>query len=168
MVTWGEQAGLVSPEFAQRLLKLAVEQPGNADHAYDFAIRFRETLYRIFSYRYTGKPIPEVDLALLNSVVSQAMAHLQLIPAGSEFRWEWESEIEGVDLVLWPVARAAAELLTSSKASQVRVCEDDPGCGYLFFDQTKNHSRRWCSMESCGNRAKARRHYSRLQSFDHI
>jgi len=64
------------------------------------------------------------------------------------------------------VARSAAELLTSDNVDRVRECEDDRGCGYLFIDQSKNRSRRWCSMESCGNRAKARRYYARLQAIN--
>jgi predicted RNA-binding Zn ribbon-like protein len=162
--TWGEQAGLISPEFAMQMQQLAMDQPVDAKRSYDFAIQVREALYQIFSLRYAGKPIPEADLALLNSVVREALAHLQLTPLEDGFRWDWSPEIDGANLILWPVARAAAELLTSDKATRVRVCEDDRGCGYLFIDQTKNHSRRWCSMESCGNRAKARRHYSRLQT----
>lgn len=164
LITWGEQASLLSPELARQLHQQAIEQPADASRSYDFAIQVREALYRIFSRRYLGEPVPEVDLALLNSVISQAMSHLQLAPAGSEFQWEWSADINGASRILWPVARAAAELLTSDVASDVRMCEDDRGCGYLFIDQTKNHSRRWCSMESCGNRAKARRHYSKVQA----
>ena len=66
-----------------------------------------------------------------------------------------------LERVVWPVARSAADLLTSDLLSRVRRCEDDRGCGYLFIDTSRNRSRRWCSMESCGNRAKARRHYAR-------
>ena len=162
LVTWSEQACLVTPELAQHLHQQAIEQPDDTANAYDFAIQVREALYRIFSRRYAGEPILEADLALLNSVVSQALAHLQLTPAGGEIQWEWAADVYGANRILWPVARAAAELLTSDKASDVRICEDDRGCGYLFIDQTKNHSRRWCSMDSCGNRAKARRHYSKV------
>jgi predicted RNA-binding Zn ribbon-like protein len=42
----------------------------------------------------------------------------------------------------------------------VRVCAAED-CGWLFLDTSKNHTRRWCSMKSCGNRAKARRHYNK-------
>ena len=164
LVAWGEAAGLVPAESAERLRRLEVEQPGDATREYHFAIQVREALYHIFSNRYAGTPIPEADLAVLNSVVRDAMAHLQLTPAAGEFRWEWTAKGNGTNLILWSVARSAAELLTSDKASRVRECEDDRGCGYLFIDQSKNHSRRWCSMESCGNRAKARRHYSRVQA----
>jgi predicted RNA-binding Zn ribbon-like protein len=124
----------------------------------------REAIWRIFTCHSSGEPIQKADLELLNAVVSQAMAHLRLTPLGGEVCWSWTDDMNGVDMILWPVARAAAELLTSSEASKVRACEDDRGCGYLFIDQTKNHSRRWCSMDSCGNRAKARRHYSRIQA----
>jgi predicted RNA-binding Zn ribbon-like protein len=61
---------------------------------------------------------------------------------------------------LRPIARSAAELLTSETLSRVREC-GGATCTWLFLDASRNRSRRWCSMESCGNRAKARRHYRR-------
>lgn len=164
LLTWGEEAGLLTPEQSISLHQKISSHPEESVAGLSAAIRLRDSIYRIFSMSYAGLPVPEEDLSLLNSHLSQAMAHLQLIPAGSEFHWEWATGIDGVNLVLWPVARAAASLLTSEQAHLVRECEDDRGCGYLFIDQTRNHSRRWCSMESCGNRAKARRHYNRLQS----
>jgi predicted RNA-binding Zn ribbon-like protein len=55
-----------------------------------------------------------------------------------------------------------ADLLTSGDLDRVGQCADDR-CGWLFLDVSRNGSRRWCSMEACGNRAKARRHYRRSQ-----
>jgi predicted RNA-binding Zn ribbon-like protein len=163
LVRWAKAAGLLAAESAGRLIKLADEQSGYATQAYNFAIHTRETIYRIFSNRYAGKPIAETDMDALNAVVCEAMTHRRLVPKSDEFQWEWtdDSDGDGANLILWMVALTAAELLTSDKISLVRVCEDDRGCGFLFIDMSKNHSRRWCSMESCGNRAKARRHYSR-------
>ena len=138
---------------------------GTQSARYSFAHHlFREALYRVFSRRYTGELLSEADLAILNRGIREAMAHLQLKPVDGELHWDWVPETGGDQIILWSVARAAAGLLTSDQASRVRECEDDRGCGYLFIDQSKNHSRRWCSMESCGNRAKARRHYSRIQA----
>jgi predicted RNA-binding Zn ribbon-like protein len=163
LITWGQQSGLVSSDLAVRLDHLAASQPEQAEAVYSRAIQLRESLYRIFSSLYAAEPIPQADLNVLNAHLREAMAHMQLAPAGGELRWEWAARIDTPDLILWSVARAAAELLTSEKASLLRECEDDRGCGYLFIDQTKNHSRRWCSMTSCGNRAKARRHYERVK-----
>jgi predicted RNA-binding Zn ribbon-like protein len=66
---------------------------------------------------------------------------------------------------VWPVAYSAADLLaTPDQLARVGQCQDDRGCGWLFLDLTKNHSRRWCAMDDCGNRAKAKRHYERKKS----
>lgn len=64
--------------------------------------------------------------------------------------------------MLWPVARSAAELLTSPDAQRVRECALR-SCSWLFVDRSRNRRRRWCDMKTCGNRAKARRHYRRKQ-----
>ncbi len=163
LVTWGEQAGLLTPEQAVRVRRLAADEPARANRAYLNVIDLREAIYHIFSKRYAGQPVHDEDLDLLNAAVREAMGNQILVPTASGFAWEWTPETDGVNLILWPVARAAATLLTSELGGRVRECEDDRGCGFLFIDQSKNHSRRWCSMESCGNRAKARRHYARAQ-----
>jgi predicted RNA-binding Zn ribbon-like protein len=62
--------------------------------------------------------------------------------------------------LLWPIAESAAELLTSQEVSSIRLCEA-PDCDWLFLDNSRNRSRRWCDMKICGNREKARRHYRR-------
>jgi predicted RNA-binding Zn ribbon-like protein len=142
------------------MLNQAAEQPEKASRAYDLAILFREALYRVFSNRYAERPIAESDLTVLNSVIREAMAGLELVPEGGEFHWEWAPGMDGINPILWPVARAAR----CSPPTRPHVRVRTTGAVYLFIDQSKNHSRRWCSMEGCGNRAKARRHYSRIQA----
>jgi predicted RNA-binding Zn ribbon-like protein len=58
------------------------------------------------------------------------------------------------------VARAAADLLVSPERALVRECASGT-CSWLFVDRSRTHQRRWCSMKTCGNRAKARRFYTR-------
>jgi predicted RNA-binding Zn ribbon-like protein len=164
LVNWGLEADLLTTEAAEQLRQMAIDHPEAAAHAYDSAIQLREAIYQVFSHHFAGTPVPKAALALLNDFASHAMAHMQIIRHESTYQWSFPSTLQGVDLILWPIARQASQLLTSDTATRVRECEDDRGCGYLFIDQTKNHSRRWCSMESCGNRAKAKRHYSRLQA----
>ena len=147
LVAWGKSAGLVSPKLAARLSQLAIEHPQNAGRAYNAAIQFRESIYRIFSRRYAGKPIRDEDLKALNAVVSVAKSHQRLVPYDGKFAWEWKADHDDSNIIVWKIALSAADLLTSDQVSQVRECEDDRGCGYLFLDTSKNHSRRWCSME---------------------
>lgn len=74
----------------------------------------------------------------------------------------WLPVDEKIDLrlPLLPIAVSALALLTHPQQKAARACAD-PDCGWVFIDETKNHSRLWCSMEGCGNRAKARAHYAR-------
>jgi predicted RNA-binding Zn ribbon-like protein len=65
--------------------------------------------------------------------------------------------------VLWPIVRDAAEFLTSHDRELARICAGDP-CGFIFLDTSPNRTRRWCVMQDCGNRAKARRHYQRRRA----
>lgn len=62
--------------------------------------------------------------------------------------------------MLWPITLSAADVLLSPDLHQLQECPG-PGCGWLFLDTSKNHKRRWCTMEGCGNRAKARSQYQR-------
>lgn len=163
LLVWGIQAGLIDEVQAEELRRQALQEPEKAIAFYERAIELREALYRIFSRRYAGEPVAEEDLVTVNKAIREAMGHLQLVPVNGALHWDWAPGIDGEKHLVYSVARAAANLLASDQAERVRECEDDRGCGYLFIDQSKNHSRRWCSMESCGNRAKARRHYERLK-----
>jgi predicted RNA-binding Zn ribbon-like protein len=127
LVAWGEQAGLLTPEQYRALHQLVTDHPQDADRSLSSAIRLRDAIYRVFSQSFAGLPVPEQELSILNSVIRQAMSHLQLKPAGGEFHWEWASEMDGMNLILWPVTRAAAGLLASDQARLVRECEDDRG-----------------------------------------
>jgi len=60
--------------------------------------------------------------------------------------------------VLSPVVHAAVELLTSGPLDRVKACA---GCHWLFVDESKNRSRRWCTMEVCGTNEKVRRYLAR-------
>jgi predicted RNA-binding Zn ribbon-like protein len=64
--------------------------------------------------------------------------------------------------VLGPIALSALATLGQADLTRVKRCEGEK-CGWLFFDTTKNKSRRWCEMEICGNRAKQKRHGARLR-----
>jgi predicted RNA-binding Zn ribbon-like protein len=66
-----------------------------------------------------------------------------------------------LDAVLWPIIHSAGELFLSDELGHVKEC---PGCGWLFLDTSKNQSRRWCSMNTCGVRDKMRRYHKRQRA----
>jgi predicted RNA-binding Zn ribbon-like protein len=76
----------------------------------------------------------------------------------SVFLWRYP-EIETTPLgFLEPVIQSAADLLISGNLDRLKRCSN-PMCGWLYYDTSKNNSRRWCCMKTCGNRAKANKFY---------
>lgn len=164
LLAWGEQAGVLRATSARSLGRLARRRPEAARRALASAIRLREAIYRVFAALAAGKrPRPE-DLSRLNRALARAMSRLQ-VTADDEglFHWRWKGSDDALDSVLWPVARSAAELLASADRARVRECAGE-SCSWLFLDRSPLGNRRWCDMASCGNRAKARRHYRRVQA----
>lgn len=160
LVHWARRLKLLAPGDVEALLAQAAAQPALSDEFYAWAIELREAIYRIFAAIAHGASPAPADLALLNEALPQAFNGPALVPAGAGFTWRYHTG-SSLDRMLWPVLRSAAMLLTSPDLDRVGQCADDRGCGYLFFDSSRNRSRRWCDMGSCGNRAKARRHQTR-------
>jgi predicted RNA-binding Zn ribbon-like protein len=164
LLAWAEEANLLTEAEAGRLDAKASKASGQARAALRRAKVLREALYRIFRAIAEERQPPTADVALLDSFDKQAMAHRRI---GREehggFGWQWRSDGDDLDLVLWQVAKAGAELLTSDLVYNVRMCAAEP-CRWLFVDTSRNHKRRWCDMRICGNRAKARKLYERKRA----
>jgi predicted RNA-binding Zn ribbon-like protein len=161
LVDWAVRVGIRSGESAQELRTQAATHPALAEQVYHWAIDLREAIYRIFATIAAQESPDAVDLALLNEALPHAFALPEIIATDNGYGWRWRGDESGLDTVLWPILRSAARLLTEGEHNRIGECADDRGCGYLFYDTSRNRSRRWCDMNSCGNRAKSQRHYAR-------
>jgi predicted RNA-binding Zn ribbon-like protein len=160
LVSWAAQAHIVTENEAERLREKARSRPEEASAVLKRAIDLREAIYRIFSALGNDSSAEEADLVILNGALSEGMAQAHLVPKANGFSWDWSGKEDALERILWLVARSAADLLVSEELDTVRVCASED-CQWLFLDTSKNKSRRWCDMKSCGNRAKARRHYQK-------
>lgn len=158
LVGWAVRVGLLSADRGARLLGAAAQQPADARAALAQAVDLREAIYRIFSAIAAGRTPEPADLTLLNNWFAHGLGRLQVTQTAGSFDWRWQGADSVLEGMLWPVAHSAAELLISAELDRVKECADERGCGWLFFDSSRNRSRRWCSMDSCGNLAKVRRH----------
>ncbi len=162
LVAWSQHVGLLAKPTVQRLLHEASLRPADAAAALEHGIALRETIYRIFAAIAHGERPQRKDLAHLSAQAAHAFTRSQIVETGDSFRWEPFEDVDALDQMLYPIARSAAELLTSQELGRVRQCADTlDGCGWLFVDTTRNRSRRWCDMRDCGNRAKVRRFLER-------
>jgi predicted RNA-binding Zn ribbon-like protein len=118
------------------------------------ARRFHRALQRLLTAEAKGAGGSDRDLATLNRVLSQAGKSRGILPTVRGYGWGFLDDSAGLARVLWPVAFSAARLLEGADLEHLKACG---GCGRLFLDASRNHSRRWCDMEGCGNREKQRR-----------
>src|SRR5260370_9619637 len=163
LVSWSQQVHVLTEQEAQRLLEKAARRPSEASRVLKRAVAIREVIFRIFKSVAEDASPEDEDLVSLSAAVADAQNHARIIQKNSGFIWDWASKAGDLDCMLWPIARSAADFLTSDDLDTVRVCASD-SCNWLFLDTSKTHSRRWCNIKSCGNREKAHRFYVRKKS----
>jgi predicted RNA-binding Zn ribbon-like protein len=161
-LSWLERAGLLADDDAQAAA--ARFSPADLDDAAAEAVELREFLRPAVEAwaRAADGNVPPAVADRLNAVLARDSRYSVLErdqqtgqPSLRERR-RWERAAE---LVALP-AVAAASLLATADRDLVRRCES-PVCTLLFYDRTKSHRRRWCSMTACGNRVKAQKHRDR-------
>ena len=125
---------------------------------FERALELRETIHRLFDTVAQGKGPAARDFDRLNTALAAAPARTVLKRGSEAFDWELDIRSGTALALLAPVLWSAGDLLASGKLAKVRRCAN-PECLYLFLDDSRAGKRRWCTMSSCGNRAKAKRHY---------
>jgi predicted RNA-binding Zn ribbon-like protein len=167
LIQWARFVGLISENDMIHLLDLARQYPLKAERTLEQAIELRETLYRILAAQAREASPDEADLLALIETLTAGLPQMRLARgANGWYEWTWSGEADDLARMLWPVAWDATELLKSDHLQYIRECAGE-NCNWLFLDTSRNHSRRWCDMKQCGNRAKARTHYHRTRITTH-
>ena len=123
-------------------------------------VELREALAAVLYGRIDGGKPPAAQVETLEKHFHAAALHRRLLAGNSHLVWTWSGAEQQAEIPLWKLAQAASDLLVSSDAQRIKDC-GDPTCRWLFLDLSKNHTRRWCDMKTCGNRMKARRYQAR-------
>ena len=178
LARFGEDAGILTAEQLDFFYERVHLMPDEAEEAMRRAINLREALYAIFSALMKKQPAPQLAMDRLNANLHDAALHSRLVQpklvqakngqskmpqVEGRLEWRFDDLTSSFNAMLWPIARAAGDLLASPDLALVRACSSAT-CQWLFLDTSKNHHRRWCSMKQCGNRAKVRRFYAKKKT----
>ena len=166
LLRFAQQSGLLDVREARRLAGSVPRQA--AARALRSARQLREPLASVLYSAVDGRPAADGDIRTLEQHFHDASGHRELRweqAAQSPNRraglaWHWGRFSAHAELPVWMLALAARQLMTSDAMELVRACGAE-SCRWLFLDTSKNHTRRWCSMQACGNRMKARRFQAR-------
>ena len=160
LLAWGHHVGMLSEAEADQLLRRSRRHPDGARAAVDRAVATRGYLYELFDAIARGMPPPERTIARLQRDEAEALTHADLVPVDGGFAWSWAHDGD-LARPLWPVIHAASTLLIDGPLDRVKGCA---ACRFHFLDESKNRSRRWCSMDDCGTADKMRKYVARRAS----
>jgi len=166
LLAWLDQARLVPRDALEAIQERAL--PGELDNVAAQARDLREW-FRAFVREHQGRALTATALPALdplNLLLERDIRYTRVVArdAGQESRLDlvplrrWRSP----ETLLQPLGEALAAVMIEEDFSQVKACEG-AACTLLFVDHTRAHTRRWCSMEICGNRAKQAAHRNRVK-----
>ncbi|MFI6785158.1 CGNR zinc finger domain-containing protein [Micromonospora sp. NPDC050276] len=153
LVAWAAYAGALREPEAAALRRLSRDDPDGAHAAFARSLRVRDDLDEVFRAVAADQDPSTSVLARLRDDEADALGHARL-DRGRTFGWTWRDD-QTLARPLRPVVHAAVQLLTTGALNRIKGCR---GCRFLFNDESKNRSRRWCSMDDCGTSEKMRRY----------
>ena len=149
VLRWGQAAGILSA--GSKDLPLAEER------SLKKLLQTRALIFKLL-FPFTCSTLPSrTDLDLFNTLLQEKTAKTKIVLDGSGFSLIFSTD-DALEQIEYEVMHSTSNLLLSITPGRLKQCE---GCGWLFYDMSRTHARRWCTMQLCGNRAKARRHYER-------
>jgi predicted RNA-binding Zn ribbon-like protein len=152
---------IVTPERGEQLLGLPQSDPHAAEILLRKAQRLGAALHKAFIATLRKQKVIPEWIEPVNEILRITEGHDELVAENTAWKIEFVAREGGLDWLLAAVARSGAEIIGEGGHSRLRLCAN-PRCGLFFYDLSRTHQRRWCSMAVCGNRSKvaafARKH----------
>ncbi|GAB3283855.1 hypothetical protein GCM10027347_60650 [Larkinella harenae] len=151
---------LLDADTLAALEQLADDNPEHAERVLLKARQVRQSMLTVFSALVNGGlgKVTASEMKAFNKLINEAMAERGFHRQVSKLAVSWLHPQTDLQQVIWIFSLSAYELLTTQDQNLVKQCG---GCAWFFLDTTKNHRRKWCTMEACGTHQKARRYYQR-------
>jgi len=158
-ITWLAGHGALHPEAARRL---AAAPPRRAGRLLGHVHEIRAAIREIVEALVAGRPADPDAVASVNAVL-RARTTVELVPRNGALAVGHLHLGDPLDDALAAVAEPLVAAISAGDTRRLRICAND-GCRWVFQDTSRTRRRRWCSMASCGNRAKAARHRARRRA----
>lgn len=148
---WATQVGLIGPESYFEVLR----HPEPLDEV----IQLREAIYRVGLAVAGARQISKRDVEFIRERVNAPRPEIEFRDHVGRWRPTPSHACKQLCAVL---GAEALSLFCSPKSARIGIC-DGGNCGWLFLDESRGKRRRWCDMNDCGSRAKARRYYEKIK-----
>ena len=165
LLSWQVEAGVLTPPQSDSIRTALTYEEGTL--WLERAKILRTDLRTLAERLATRKPIPESVIKSVNGSLSQRPGYLQLVKTKEGFEQRFHSIVDAHKGLMAPIAEAASKLLCNATPTLIKKCAND-ACILYFYDNSKNHTRTWCSMQLCGNRMKVASFLERQRRYPKI
>ena len=160
VIIWARHAAVIDDVTAAAAQSALKE---NLTGLFAEGLALRQTIYEINATLAAGRTPAPKSMQALAHTHGKTLQSAVLVAKNGKYSWAWRPNDELADAILGPIAQAALVLLMQQDHARIKQCHGNH-CGWLFYDSTKNNSRRWCDMSVCGNRSKIRALRKRRES----
>jgi len=167
LIAFLESTRIVTPERGGELMALSRSNPQATESLLEKARRLAAASRLTFDAVLHKQRVQREWVEPVNEILRITEGHDELVSTDHDWEIQFVASESGLEWLLAAVARSAAEIIAEGPRARLRLCAN-PRCGMFFYDTSRTHRRRWCSMTVCGNRHKvaafARRHASFRQA----
>ena len=154
LVTWSQIVKVLDPSDARLLLEDLSQDKKQACAKIIFLRELREVVFRLFSSIVDNEHPLKTDLNFLNNLAQERIGWREIKFEDGVFNFSHNKELSCFERVVHSIYSSTIHALTQLDMKRIKKCSS---CDWLFYDSSKNLSRKWCVMEDCGNRDKVNR-----------
>ncbi|GGV82895.1 CGNR zinc finger domain-containing protein [Streptomyces massasporeus] len=158
-VRWAVAGGLLTADRAETMLRAETADSAPTEDETAALMDLRATLVRILDALVDDEAPPAEEWEALRRSMVLAREDAALFPS---FPLRWQPGTDHLGDLAHTLVLLTEDLLSGDGLGRIRRCAG-PGCGWFFLDRSRSGTRRWCSSDDCGNRDRAKRHYSRTR-----
>ncbi len=161
ILKWAKRVNLFSTKKTMEIKEYNAKHPDMAKRDHKKIINIRKTIYQIFSDIANDLPPSESVIIKFNKYLSETFNNLNLVIEKNRVITEdLKKSSAGMCQFQVLIIKSSYELLKSDLLKALKQCDK---CGWLFLDKSKNRSRRWCSMDTCGSSEKSMKYYHKMK-----
>lgn len=166
LIEFLESARIVTAERGGELLELNGSDPQAAESLLRKAQSLATALRLAFDAVLRKQRVVHEWIEPVNEFLRITEGHDELVSTNHDWEIQFIASEGGLEWLLAAVARSGAEIIAEGPRARLRLCAN-PKCGLFFYDTSRTHRRRWCSMTVCGNRHKVAAFARRQASVRH-
>ncbi|MEX1035804.1 MAG: CGNR zinc finger domain-containing protein [Sneathiella sp.] len=163
LLTFMKSHHLLHEEEASDLHMFLFQNPARCQDVVDSLVELRSTFRAVLTELSQGWPANPEFYADINARLANFKSYLKVEPADGGMELKTIIDENGPEKLMFPIVRDIADFLASDHMEKTRSCANDD-CDLYFVNQSRNGRRRWCSMSTCGNRAKVNAYLKRQEA----